>query len=117
MSKKLNYLKVSSLKDGSIKIKISDGLYEEEFNKVKDLYELPDEALFYFKNDALKLILVSALQGYIENLQGDAKNDYWLRMDGELFHVIDGRSVYDEEDIEEDMGEDSVDSYQVTNIG
>ena len=113
-----NLVKFTVLNDGSIKVKISNGLYEEEFDRVSQLYDLPEDSISMFKRDAMMMILSQCVQAWIDGFDCEAKKDYWLDLDGQEFHVVDGRCIYDdEEDIEEDMGEDSASVDQITNIG
>lgn len=110
-------VKFTVLNDGSIKVKISNSLYKEEFERVSQLYDLPEDSISMFKRDAMMMILSSCIQAWIDQFDCEAKKDYWMDLNGEMFHVIDGKSFYDdEEDLEEDMGEVSDDIDQTTNI-
>lgn len=112
-----NLVKFKSYKDGSLKVSISDGLMREEFERVSELYGLPDESIHYFKRDALQLILVNCIQGWISNFKCDAKNDYMLYLNDQEFHVVNGECVYEQDfkDHTEDMVEVGADFNQIEN--
>jgi len=92
-----NLVKFTVLNDGSIKVKISDSLYKEEFERVSQIYDLPEDSISTFKRDAMMMILSSCVQAWIDQFDCEAKKDYWLDLNGEEFHVIDGKCVYDDD--------------------
>lgn len=102
-------------KNGSVKVKISDRLLEEEFNEIKDLYNLEDGDISLYKSDALVFILSECLRAWIAGFKCEAKNDYFIQINDLDLHVIDGEYEQDIEVDSEDMVEVGDDFGQIEN--